>query len=131
MNNKGFTLIELVMFIVIGGIFLPASMIAFTSVMNNYSRPDYTIKARFYAEKRISEITNRLYSDIVAGSCSNTDEDEGYTTECSIVTVNPDTLTTTTPDANYKRITVAVKHVGLLTDHIVVTMVAKRPKKTP
>ncbi|MBP7529104.1 MAG: prepilin-type N-terminal cleavage/methylation domain-containing protein [Syntrophorhabdaceae bacterium] len=131
MNNKGFTLIELVMFIVVGGILLPASMIAFTSVMNNYSRPDYTIKARFYAEKRMSEITNRLYSDIVVGSCSNTDEGGGYTTECSIVTVNPDTLSTVTPNANYKRITVTVKHTGLLTDHIIVTMVAKRPKKTP
>jgi len=67
MNNKGFTLIELVMFIVVGGIFLPASMIAFTSVMNNYSRPDYTIKARFYAEKRMSEITNRLYRISLSG----------------------------------------------------------------
>ncbi len=99
LNDKGFTLIELIMFIIIGAIFLPASMIAFSSVMSNYSRPDYYMKARFYADKRMAEITNNQYDDIKVGSsslCPNHTvsaepeaPDDGYTTECAIVAINP------------------------------------------
>jgi Tfp pilus assembly protein PilE len=129
-NDKGFTLIELVMFIVVGAIFLPASMIAFTSVMNNYSRPDYYIKARFYAEKRMSEITNKLYADVLPASCNSFGEGDGYTTECSVVEVNPDTLSTASGDPYYKRVVVTVRHTGLIGgEYSIVTLVAKRPRK--
>jgi prepilin-type N-terminal cleavage/methylation domain-containing protein len=127
-NNKGFTLIELIIFIIIGGIFLPASFVAFTSVMNNYSRPDYYVKAMFYADKRMAEITNNPYDNITQASlCSTpTTEGGGYTTECSVVTINPD-LSTTSPNPNYKRITVTVKYSGLLSDYIIKTIVTRRP----
>lgn len=132
-NNKGFSLIELVMFIVVGGIFLPASLIAFTSALDNYSRPDYYMKAKFYAEKRMSEITNRYFDNIVSGLCTSpTSEGDGYTTECSIVTVNPDDLSITDPDNYYKRVMVTVKYSGLMdsTGYSITTIVTKRPKKT-
>lgn len=129
-NNKGFTLIELIIFIIIGGIFLPASFVAFTSVMNNYSRPDYYVKAMFYADKRMAEITNNTYDNITSALCTSpnspTDEGGGYTTECSVVTINPD-LSTTNPNPNYKRITVTVRYSGLLSDYIIKTIVTKRP----
>ncbi|NLT21804.1 MAG: hypothetical protein GXX82_02025 [Syntrophorhabdus sp.] len=132
-NNKGFTLIELVMFIVVGGIFLPASMIAFTSVMNNYSRPDYYMKARFYAEKRVAEITNTPYDNLVPGSCSSTSEEGGkYTVECSVTSLNPDLSPsgTTSGTDPYKRIVVTVKHTGLLDGkHVISTIITRRPKK--
>lgn len=132
MNNRGFTLIELVMFIVIGGIFLPASLIAFTSVMNNYSRPDYYLKARFYAEKRISEITNRYYDKIVPGDCPTVTEGSDYTVECTIVAVTQALAVsgTQTYSEPYKRVVVTVKHTGLIGgEHSVATIVTRRPRK--
>ncbi len=135
-DNKGFTLIELIMFIIIGAIFLPASMIAFTSVMNNYSRPDYYVKARFYADKRMAEITNNTFDSIASTLCTTpTDEGGGYTTECTINPINSNDLTTTNPtfDDNgihtYKRITVTVKfkYFGLWSDYVISTIVTRRP----
>lgn len=140
LNDKGFTLIELIIFIIIGAIFLPVSMIAFTSVMNNYSRPDYYVKARFYADKRMAEITSNAYDNITAAglSCSATSPpavftaesapDNGYTTGCVIELINPNDLSTTSPTSiYYKRITVTVRYSGLLSDYTISTIVTRRP----
>jgi hypothetical protein len=144
MNDKGFTLIELIMFIIIGAIFLPSSMIAFTGVMNNYSRPDYYVKARFYADKRMAEITSKPYDDVTPAksSCSAsaispppvfTPElapDDGYSTGCVIEAINPFDLSTKpmpSDDYPYKRITVTVKYSGLLSDYTISTIVTRRP----
>jgi len=132
LSNKGFTLIELIIFIIIGAIFLPASFVAFTSVMNNYSRSDYYMKARFYADKRMAEITSNTYDNITPALCTNpnspTHEGGGYTTECSVVTINPNDLSITPPTSiYYKRITVTVKYSGLLSDYTISTIVTRRP----
>ncbi len=131
LNNKGFTLIELIMFIIIGAIFLPASMIAFTSVMNNYSRPDYYVKARFYADKRMAEITSNTYDNISPSSlnpCPDTDEGGGYKTACMIELINPNDLSAISPTSSYyKRITVTVRYSGLLSDYKISTIVTRRP----
>lgn len=137
LNDKGFTLIELVMFIIIGAIFLPASMIAFTGVMSNYSRPDYHVKARFYADKRMAEITNRPYDDILLGVsdlCPATfspeaSPDDEYKTKCAIVAINPDLTQSSQTDNKvpYKRITVTVTYSGLLSDYVIRTIVTRRP----
>ena len=137
MNKKGFTLIELIIFIVIGAIFLPASMIAFTSVMSNYSRPDYYVKARFYADKRMAEITNNLYDNIAVGAsglCPNNKTeaapDDAYRTECAIVAMNND-LTISSDQTNnkapYKKITVTVTYPGLLSNYVISTIITRRP----
>ncbi len=62
MNNKGFTLIELIIFIIVGAIILPASFVAFTSAMKYFSTPDYYVKARFYAEQKMEELTSNTYT---------------------------------------------------------------------
>lgn len=131
-DNKGFTMIELIMFIIIGAIFLPASMIAFTSVMNDYSRPDYYMKARFYAEKRMSEVTNRFYDNITSAVCA--DETEGgYTIKCAVDNINSDDLSITNPTSDgtyytFKRVTVTVQRLGL-EDYVISTIVTRRPRK--
>lgn len=128
-NNHGFTLIEIIMFVVIGAIFLPASLIAFNSVISNYSRPDYYVKARFYAEQRMYGITNRLYDDIVSPCASTPDGGDGYTTECTVETINADDLSTTSPSAYYKRVTVTVKNIDAAVNYSVTSIVTRRPKK--
>lgn len=61
LNNKGFTLIELIIFIIVGAIILPASFVAFTSAMQRFSTPDYYVKARFFTEQKVEEITSNDY----------------------------------------------------------------------
>ena len=129
-DSKGFTLIELIMFIIIGAIFLPASMIAFTSVMSNYSRPDHYVKARFYADKRMAEIISKPYDEISPSSlspCPDTDEGGEYKTTCVIQLINPFDLSNESLTSNYyKRVTVKVKYSDLLIEEIS-TIVTKRP----
>ena len=140
MNNKGFTLIEMIIFIIIGAIFLPTSMIALNYVLSNYSRPDYTLKARFYAEKRMTEITAVPdYDSIVpGGSCPTVIEDQGttktdddYTIQCYIKGVDSDLKNNTSenPKEPYKRVVVIVKHIGLLKDYDIQTVITRRAKK--
>ena len=64
LGNKGFTLIELVAFIIIGGIILPASLIAFTAVLEGFSRPDYQAQARFIAEAKMEDITSQSFNSL-------------------------------------------------------------------
>lgn len=136
-NDKGFTLIELIMFVIIGAIFLPVSMIAFTGVMSNYSRPDYYVKAMFYADKRMAEITSKPYDDIKVGSSDlcpgkvyEAPPDDAYETECAILAINNDrTISSdqTNNKAPYKRITVTVAYSGLLSPYAISTIVTRRP----
>jgi hypothetical protein len=97
--------------------------------MNNYSRPDYYMKARFYADKRMAEITNNRYDDISPSNpCPDTDEGGGYTTRCIVELINPNDLSPTSlTSIYYKRITVTVKYSGLLSDYVISTIVTRRP----
>jgi hypothetical protein len=62
LNSKGFTLIELIIFIIIGAIILPASFVAFTAAIKHFSTPDYYVKARFFAEQKMEELTSNTYN---------------------------------------------------------------------
>jgi len=77
----------------------------------------------------MAEITNTPYDSITQASfCSaQTNEGDGYKTECSVVTINPIDLSTTSPSPYYKRITVTVKYSGLLSDYVIKTIVTRRP----
>lgn len=105
-------------------------MVAFTSVMSNYSRPDYYVKARFYADKRMAEITSKPYDEISPSSlspCPDTDEGEGYKTACVIQLINPFDLSNESLTSNYyKRVTVTVKHSDVVIDQIS-TIITRRP----
>lgn len=68
MNRKGITLIELVIFILVGGIFVPLAYIAFTSVVRDSTRPETAGKARFIAEAKMEDITKDAYDIITVAS---------------------------------------------------------------
>lgn len=122
-DNRGFTLIELITFIIIGGIFLPVSMIAFTSAMKNAAVPNYYVKAGFYAEQKMEELTSYTYANIPS---SNVDTPEtGYTRTWTITTV--DSSLATSGDVGYKKIVITVTPpAGSVFS--VSTIVTKRPK---
>ena len=128
MSNKGFTLIELIIFIIVGGILLPLAMIAFTSAMKSASVPDYTIKARFYAEKKMEELTSYSYA-AMPGSGGPEIPETGYIINWTINTINPTDFSQTSPDPNYKKIEITVTPpTGSTNNYVVSTIVTKRPK---
>jgi Tfp pilus assembly protein PilE len=134
MSNRGFTLIELIIFIIVGGIFLPLAMIAFTSAMKSASVPDYTIKARFYAEQKMEELTSKPYSDatlqVTETSYATITGSNGFQWKWRIKYIDTDfneLADTTTPTPNYKKITVFVQTPDNSV-YDVSTIITKRPK---
>lgn len=153
--NVGFTLIELIIFIVVGAIFLPASFIAFTTAMQHFSRPDYYVKARFLAEQKMEELTSNSYDcvctsmtpnpsglcklgpnryDCTVGMGSDVPELSWTRTwsVCYVTSDNIDPVSGCSTSYNaYKRISITVDPPSSGTDYpdyIVKTLVTKRPK---
>jgi prepilin-type N-terminal cleavage/methylation domain-containing protein len=65
-GSKGFTLIELIIFIIIAGIFLPATYVAFSASMRNATQPEDYTKGRFLAEQAMEMATKRFSTNYVS-----------------------------------------------------------------
>jgi len=75
LRNRGFTLIELIIFIIVGAIFIPLTFVAFTTAMKSAATPDNMVKARFYAEQKMEELTSLSYINIPIGTFTDTTAD--------------------------------------------------------
>ena len=64
LNLKGFTLIELIIFIIIAGIFLPATYVAFSASMRNATQPEDLTRGRLLAEQTMEIATKRGYTQL-------------------------------------------------------------------
>jgi len=135
----GFTLIELIVFIVVGAIFLPTSFFAFYYAVQHFARPDYYVKARFFAEQKMEELTSNAYSDInvtptiVVEALAETGLQQRSWSICHVLPSSPDQCVsydpTNEPNHTYKRIIVSITMSdGAVYD--VSTLVTKRPKAT-
>ncbi len=145
-NSEGFTLVELVITILVGAIILPASYLAINSVFMYFSAPDYVVKAKFYAEKKLAEFTRYPYSNIpvtdetayetIAGSYDDTVKKYFYW-KWKVKYVDPYDTTNpyfaelpneTTPVPDYKIITVTIKALDD-SEYAVPLLVTNRPKQ--
>ncbi|OPY79709.1 MAG: hypothetical protein A4E64_00353 [Syntrophorhabdus sp. PtaU1.Bin058] len=75
-DERGITLIELIIFIIVGGLFVPLVYIAFNSVIRDLTTPETVIKTRFIAEAKMEDITKEAYDSIpspAAYTAVNTD----------------------------------------------------------
>jgi prepilin-type N-terminal cleavage/methylation domain-containing protein len=134
LSRKGFTLIELIIFIVVGAIILPASFVAFTAAIKHFSTPDYYVKARFFAEERMENITSNAYAAGIAvpsGVIPDIAPETGFQRTWSVCYVPPGNIDYANcdiaADTNYKKVTVTVTPPSG-PDYIVKTIVTKRPK---
>jgi Tfp pilus assembly protein PilE len=155
LSKKGFTLIELIIFIIVGAIILPASFVAFTAAMKHFSTPDYYVKARFFAEQKMEELTSYTYNcaciskilnpsglcqigsdryDCSVGIDSDTPETNwGRTWSICYVPVNDiNSSAQCAVYSNYKRFEMTVTPPSGATDNYVVsTLITRRPKASP
>jgi hypothetical protein len=63
---KGFTLIELIIFIVVAGIFIPMAYIAFMAATRSSLTHEGVVAARFLAEGKLEDITKDTYLSLQA-----------------------------------------------------------------
>jgi prepilin-type N-terminal cleavage/methylation domain-containing protein len=138
LSKKGFTLIELIIFIVVGAIILPASFVAFTAAIKHFSTPDYYVKARFFAEQKMEELTSNAYNspNIVATNTviDTASLDTGFQRRwsiCHVLSSNPDQCVSydplNEPIYNYKKISVSITMPDN-SIYDVSTIVTRRPK---
>lgn len=71
-NGSGFTLLELIVFIVVAGIFIPMAYIAFMAVTRASMYPEGVVIARFLAESKLEDITKDTYLNIQSGQANYT-----------------------------------------------------------
>jgi prepilin-type N-terminal cleavage/methylation domain-containing protein len=124
LSKKGFTLIELIIFIVVGAIILPASFVAFTAAIKHFSTPDYYVKARFFAEQKMEELTS--YSYLAVPVPSSDIPDTNYQRNWNISLIDS-VLNASGSDVGYKKIDISV----IMPDgsiYNVSTIVTRRPK---
>ncbi len=62
--EQAFTLLELVIFIVVAGIFVPLAYVAFSSAINEAATPESIVNTRFIAEQKMEELTKDKFADI-------------------------------------------------------------------
>jgi len=63
-DRKGITLIELIIFIIIAGIFVPLTYMAFTASMGKAAFPEGTLRARFVAEETMENAVQRGFNQL-------------------------------------------------------------------
>ena len=62
-TQLGFTLIEVIIFIVLAGIILPLIFIPFMTGLKSYSTPEYVSTATFLGEELMEEIKSKSFED--------------------------------------------------------------------
>jgi prepilin-type N-terminal cleavage/methylation domain-containing protein len=96
-SERGFTLIEIIIAIVLIGIAVPGIMIPFSG-LSDTKNPEYTVQGSFIAQKRIEQIANATQGNALS-NCIAPPTEGDYSLSCTAATVNatdPDTAATST-----------------------------------
>ena len=112
MNNKGFTLIEIIILIVIAGILLPTIIVPFATAVKGTEKPEMVNTAMFLAHQKMEEFMKFDYTDsalnpIALTAYANADI-TGYQWQWEIVRLDS-SFNTSGTELGYKRIFVRVK----------------------
>jgi type II secretory pathway pseudopilin PulG len=114
MNNKGFTLIEIIILIVMAGILLPAIVVPFATSVKGSRKPEIATTAMYLAHQKMEEFTKFHYSDAVLNPVALTpyinSDMATYQWQWEIMYVdNSFTNADLVTDRGYKRILVRLK----------------------
>jgi prepilin-type N-terminal cleavage/methylation domain-containing protein len=120
-NNKGFTLIEIIILIVIAGIILPVIVVPFVAGVRNSGEPEMATTAMYLAHDKVEEFMKYNYCNAALNTTAltaytNITGFSGYQWQWSIYYVdnnfqNQDLVT----DRGYKMIVVRVRDPKLST----------------
>jgi len=112
MGNRGFTLIEIIILIVLAGILLPAVIVPFATGVKGSGKPEMVNKAMFLAQQKMEEFMKFDYSNAALNAIaltpySNTDF-PNYQWQWSIAYVD-NSFAASGTDVGYKMILVRVQ----------------------
>ncbi|PIU40866.1 MAG: hypothetical protein COS99_08145 [Candidatus Omnitrophica bacterium CG07_land_8_20_14_0_80_42_15] len=114
-SDKGLTLIELIMTIVIASVILiPVSVVIIESVQNAFL-PEHFIAVSSLLESELERVTNLRFSNVVnEGPTEYTGNFSDYSHQVSYYYVDSGNLNTlsASPSTNYKRIQITVSRPG-------------------
>jgi type II secretory pathway pseudopilin PulG len=120
-SQEGFTLIEIVIFIVLAGILMATIMVPFLTSVSKSDRPEVAASAAFLAAERLEELTSATYSSIanearaaLGGSYS------AFERQVTVTLVDAN-LAVSGSDVGYKQVVVTIYHSQLPTGGISVT----------
>ena len=115
-GNKGFTLIEIIILIVMAGILIPAIIVPFAAAVKGSGKPEKVTTAMYFAHQRMEELMKYDYGAGTTWTTVYADIDPinfpNYQWQWEIVYVPPGDLNATgqrNPNTGYKRIMVRVK----------------------
>jgi type II secretory pathway pseudopilin PulG len=116
-KNKGFTLIEIIILIVMAGILLPVIIVPFVTGVKSSGKPEMATKAMYLAHQRMEELMKFNYSKTpeldptpgFPGFTPFSTGDPNYPGEYQIVYANSSDFSPSVTVVNYKRILVRVK----------------------
>jgi len=108
-NNKGFTLIEIIIFIVVVGIIMPVILVPFATGVKENLTPEKIAKATFLAQYKMEELIKQTYNSIPTQTQPYT-EVTGFSNYQWLWDVSwiDDTLSSSASDVGYKLILVKV-----------------------
>jgi type II secretory pathway pseudopilin PulG len=111
MNNKGFTLIEIIVLIVMAGILLPAIIVPFVTGVRGSGKPEMATTAMYLAHQKMEELMKFDYSrapDLTPGTYTlPAPPISGYTWQWVISYVD-NNFNASGSDVGYKMIRVTV-----------------------
>lgn len=127
-KNRGFTLIEVIIFIVVAGVISSAIFIPLFTCLKESMTPERVATATYLAQQKMEEITKDSYNSVQTGSQVYTDIAgfPNYQWSWNVTLANQ-ALSSSLTDVGYKLILVRVKEN---TDNEVVelqTVVTERP----
>jgi len=111
-GNRGFTLLEMIVLIVMAGILLPAILVPFVASVKGSGKPEMVNKSMFLAQQKMEEFMKYNYGQpalnpVALTPYTNTDF-PGYQWRWSITLVNSN-FNPSAADVGYKRILVRVQ----------------------
>jgi type II secretory pathway pseudopilin PulG len=114
MNNKGFTLIEIIILIVMAGILLPTIIVPFVTAVKGSGKPEMVNTAMYLAHQKMEEFMKFDYRDatlnrVTPPTAYAPTGISNYQWQWEIIFMNSNFVDSGTTDLGYKRILVRVR----------------------
>ncbi len=124
-KERGFTLIEIMVFLLVAAIILPAIILPFAEGTRRLNDPTIFAAMAFLAQEVMEENMAKEYDDLASWAKSEFSGFPDYFNEGTVIFVDPvDFTTVTTVDNDFKQLTLTITYEGM-NDLELTTLIAR------